>query len=383
MATLTEFMRFRDLPKEIRLMIWEAALPGPRVVNVFQRPLKKTIGEWENETGLSWPHLPPADQDDEDATIDREWDQNMIRSEIVRALGIAWDDYGGYREGHLIGMATNCPPPQILSVCKESYNVAKAQYTQAFTTLGSTAGIWFNFALDTLYLRYDNFQHYTQPEPRHSVNRLLEAFIDFPISGDDPDKVQNVAIFLDPQDFPERPTAEHVGRLLACFLRTPFHGVRKLSLVASNYARLGRDFERDFEGNTYGGISLIDPIDVVTILADMDGEQIPSKSQSRLEFPMLDTWCSDLSLQLVEEELLHDLVGDPMSLDWKPPKFERKVAVSDEILEELDSARRSWENLYLPDEQKIGSELVDADKRLSKETEIRLQEHESGGTTTH
>jgi hypothetical protein len=80
---------------------------------------------------------------------------------------------------------------------------------------------------------------------------------------------------------------------------------------------------------------------------------------------------------MVEEELLHDLVGDPMSLDWKPPKFEPKVAVSDEILEELDSTRRSWEKLYLPDEQKIGSELVGADKHLLKETEIRLQEHES------
>jgi hypothetical protein len=353
-------------------MIWEAALPGPRIVNVFQRPLKKTIGEWEEETGLSWPILPPPEPDDDE---DRAWEQNAIRSEILEALGKYWDDYDGYREGQLIGMATKCPPPQILFVCRESYNVAKAQYTQAFTTLGSTAGIWFNFTLDTLYLRYDNFGHYTQQDRGDSVNKLLEAFNNFPI--DDADKLQNMAIFLDPLDFPSRPTAKQLGRSLAYFLRSPFHGVRKLFLVASNYSRLGRDFERDFEGDTYGGISLIDPIDVVTILADMGGEQIPSKSQPRLEFPMLDTWCSDLSLEMVEEELLHDLVGDPMSLDWKPPKFEPKVAVSDEILEELDSTRRSWEKLYLPDEQKIGSELVGADKHLLKETEIRLQEHES------
>jgi hypothetical protein len=346
MATLTEFTRFRDLPKEIRLMIWEAALPGPRVVNVFQRLLKKTIGEWEEETGLSWPILALPEPDDDE---DREWERNAIRSEILQALGKYWDDYDGYREGQLIGMATKCPAPQILFVCRESYSVAKAQYTQAFTTLGSTAGVWFNFTLDTLYFRYDNFGYYTQQDRGNSVHKLLEAFINFPI--DDADKVQNLAIFLDPQDFPERPTADQLGRSLACFLRLPFYGVRKLSLIASNYARLGRDFERNFEGDTYGGISLIDPIDVVTILAGMDGEPVvTSKSQSRLEFPMLNTWCSDLSLELVEEELLHDLMGDPMPLDWKPPKFERKVAVSDEILEELDSARRSWEKLYLPDE---------------------------------
>jgi hypothetical protein len=237
--------------------------------------------------------------------------------------------------------------------------VVKAQYTQAFTTLGSTAGIWFNFTLDTLYLRYDNFGHYTQRDPRNSVNKLLEAFNSFPI--DDADKVQNVAIFLDRLDFPSRPTAEQLGRSLACFLRSPFHGVRKLSLVAKNYARLGRDFERDSEGDTYGGISLIDPIDDVIIIGDMGGERIPSKS---LEYHMPDTWCSDISLELVEEELLHDLVGDPMSLDWKPPKFERKLAVSDEILEGLDSARRFWEKIYLPDQQEIGSELVDADKEM-------------------
>jgi hypothetical protein len=352
MATITEFTQFRDLPKEIRLMIWEAALPGPRIVNVLQRPLKKTIGEWEEETGLSWPILPPPEPDDDE---DREWEQNGIRSEILDALGKFWDDYDGYREGQLIGIATKCPPPQILFVCRESYNVVKAQYTQAFTTLGSTAGIWFNFTLDTLYLRYDNFGHYKQQDRGNSVNELAEALNRFPI--DDADKVQNVAIFLDRVDFPSRPTAEQLSGSLACFLRSPFHGVRKLSLVAKNYARVGRDFE----GDTYGGISLIDPVDDVIIIGDMDEEQIPWKS---LEYHTPDTWCSDLSLELVEEELLHDLVGDPMSLDWKPPKFELKVAVSDEILEQLDSTWRFWEKIYLPDQQEIGSELVDADMEM-------------------
>jgi hypothetical protein len=323
-------------------MIWEAALPGPRIVNVFQRPLKKTIGEWEEETGLSWPVLLPPEPDDNE---DRLWEQNAIRSEILEALGKYWDDYDGYREGHLVGMSTKCPPPQTLFACRESYNVAKAQYTQVFTTIGSTAGIWFDFTLDTLYFRYDNFGHYTQQDRGNSVNKLLEAFINFPI--DDADKVQNLAIFLDAQDLPEPPTAGQLGRSLACFLRLPFHGVRKLSLVANNYARVGRDFERDFEGDTYGGISFFDPIDVVGILSGMDGEAVVHSRSLPGEFPLLNTWCSDLSLELVQEELLHDLVGDPMSLDWKPPKVERKVAVSDEILEELNSAQRSWEELNL------------------------------------
>jgi hypothetical protein len=30
----TCFHRFNDLPREIRLLIWEAALPGPRIVHL-------------------------------------------------------------------------------------------------------------------------------------------------------------------------------------------------------------------------------------------------------------------------------------------------------------------------------------------------------------
>jgi hypothetical protein len=44
------FTKFPKLPKEIRLMIWKAALPGPRVVTIRLAPLKFTIGEWNEMT---------------------------------------------------------------------------------------------------------------------------------------------------------------------------------------------------------------------------------------------------------------------------------------------------------------------------------------------
>jgi hypothetical protein len=58
---------------------------------------------------------------------------------------------------------------------------------------------------------------------------------------------------------------------------------------------------------------------------------------------MLDTWSADLDMEIVKERLL-ETFGDDMCVDWKPSRIERKVAVTDEILEELDSARRSWED---------------------------------------
>ena len=55
-------------------MIWEHALPGPRVVNLRQKKLKKTIGEWETETGYTWP-LPKGRMEAEDTD---EEDDNVI-----------------------------------------------------------------------------------------------------------------------------------------------------------------------------------------------------------------------------------------------------------------------------------------------------------------
>lgn len=44
-TSVSSFTMFSKLPKEIRLMIWEAAMPGPRIVPIMQRELNKTIGQ--------------------------------------------------------------------------------------------------------------------------------------------------------------------------------------------------------------------------------------------------------------------------------------------------------------------------------------------------
>ncbi|KAH6674708.1 hypothetical protein B0J14DRAFT_587939 [Halenospora varia] len=42
----SNFPRFGDLPLELRSMIWEAALPEPRLVEIRHAPLKLTVREW-------------------------------------------------------------------------------------------------------------------------------------------------------------------------------------------------------------------------------------------------------------------------------------------------------------------------------------------------
>lgn len=63
-----------------------------------------------------------------------------------------------YNELHLVGLISETPPPEILNVCKESLGVVTKSYAPYFRCLGSVAETWFNFEIDTLYLRYDTFE---------------------------------------------------------------------------------------------------------------------------------------------------------------------------------------------------------------------------------
>jgi len=44
-------------------MIWERALPGPVVINIHQRKLKKTVEEWEEENNMRWSSRPDWEED--------------------------------------------------------------------------------------------------------------------------------------------------------------------------------------------------------------------------------------------------------------------------------------------------------------------------------
>ncbi|KUJ08841.1 uncharacterized protein LY89DRAFT_690819 [Mollisia scopiformis] len=49
----TMFTLFNRLPMELRLKIWEAALPGPRVVNIREKRLKRSRQAEETFPGLA------------------------------------------------------------------------------------------------------------------------------------------------------------------------------------------------------------------------------------------------------------------------------------------------------------------------------------------
>jgi len=219
-------------------MIWERALPGPRVVHIRQRKLKKTIGEWETETGKKWPVLgssetdPDLDseyEDSDDEYFERFLSEDAVFRERQRALmrycidADVYDD-DGYKKGHLLGIYSEHPFPGLLYACRESYGVVSKSYTKSFWSLGSMAQTWFNFNTDTLYLRYDTFSYYqAAAEGTFSLgdelqggNRILDT--------ENLRKVKKLAVLLDTKH-QEGPEGWLLGVLQA------FGNVEELSMV--------------------------------------------------------------------------------------------------------------------------------------------------------
>ncbi|KAG0647461.1 hypothetical protein D0Z07_6728 [Hyphodiscus hymeniophilus] len=107
-ASLDSFPQFKKLPLELRLQIWNAALPGPRVVRVRTRPIR---------------------------FYNRDYDSDNIEAMMMHAF-------------------FSCTsPPTILFVNRESREEAQLTYKLAFgcQKLDIPNMVYFNFELDTLY----------------------------------------------------------------------------------------------------------------------------------------------------------------------------------------------------------------------------------------
>jgi len=114
----------------LRLMIWEMALPCPRIVSVEMRSLKKTHLEWEREKEVS------------NKTAENTTDSETM-PEASRATSHDCERPGvdpPLIDGHLPGIKSNTPPPQILLACCESFAAATKFYERVFSIDPSSGG---------------------------------------------------------------------------------------------------------------------------------------------------------------------------------------------------------------------------------------------------
>jgi hypothetical protein len=174
-SPLMSFPLFPKLPREIRLVIWEFAVPGPRIVPLVQRVVKAVEEEWNRIL-------------DDDSC---ESDDGSLMCINEKA------EYGDYY--NLRGFQSDILAPSILFVNREAYHVATKHYTKTFsnvqpnsngkydedhTTLPET---WFDYENDILFLdwwtTFRNFYAF--------YLRLLDFLSEEAL------KVQNLAITVD------------------------------------------------------------------------------------------------------------------------------------------------------------------------------------------
>jgi len=339
------FPQFPKFPKEIRLMIWNAALPGPRVVDIRQRKLKITIGEWEQKSGRSWPVFPGEMDVGEEAAgatgkkhiegvseeaagtlfhLSRKFQRRVMRSRINDALGALSFNSDSYREANFLGLYSECPPPEILPVCREAFDVASRAYPSVFSGPGSFGQTWFNGDFDTLYIRSDKYWVYPLGGP------ILDINDGFPVlDTENMRKVSKLAILWDLEPTPHlgpgsRPPVED---WTAPVLKL-FGGVEELILILRHYED---DTEQDCSN-----VSFIDPIDVDKALEIYNKIISDPTSEDSLDVPLLDMGIGELDMELLEEYRQNFGEGNP---SWAMPKFVQKIAVTEDVKKKLDDAR--------------------------------------------
>ncbi|KUJ10577.1 uncharacterized protein LY89DRAFT_760559 [Mollisia scopiformis] len=138
------FTLFNRLPTELRLKIWEAARPGPRVVNIKERLV-------ERNGQPTWALWSPS----------------------------------------------KAPSP--LFACRESHHVALKFFVPCFAFASSIPETYFDFRTDTCYLRFDAFADDCADVFEFFIQRLERIY-----DTDHVRQVQNLAVLLNPEDVSAR-----------------------------------------------------------------------------------------------------------------------------------------------------------------------------------
>ena len=365
------FTVFPKLPQEIRLMIWEFALPGPRVVNIRQRRIKKTIGEWESESGKQWPIPRGGSESEPDSPTDNEQEYQRKsypnssenarfrcdeRDALASCLGAKIYKCNDklYKQAHLTGVISEQPFP-IPYVCRESYEVVSKSYARCFRCLGSVASTWFNFDNDTLYLRCDTFSSYrkyqsdmdTFTDDLGGGHRLMDT--------ENLRKVKKLAILVEKRQL-EEPE-------LAAVLEA-FGNVEELSLVVDHRQDVGDEDE----------LLITEPIDYEkTQRAYQDFNPRPGDADIPVPIPFnLDTSRAEFDMTYLEG-LRYEDINIFGTFPWKIPVIKPKVVLAKLFTEQLEVDKECRELMMEEIIEKWESMEKAEDKTLLREIRVDIE----------
>ena len=279
-----KFTKFNELPKEIRLLIWEQALPGPRIVHLQRHLLRSydTTRVWSDKSiedvdDEGWPRFFDVRWEDSDAEEMSDDDREE------RRFGPE-DPPRGFRS-----QSPESTAPALVFVCRESLEVAARFYTKAFGDDYAFPETWFDFEIDTLYLDWG----------WHGVSDTPFGAADF---GDDVLKVKHLALYNSRDDYQLRGTEENEG--LVCEILDEFCNLETLTLVNRRH---------DESGEKTSDLVFMDPMDLL-IWQQYRGCNTPDVDMTKLNL-------------CIEELLEAEAHLSQMTIDWgelKPIKTQRR-----------------------------------------------------------
>jgi hypothetical protein len=343
------FTKFLELPREIRLIIWKAALPPPRIVELQQRNLKITLGE------SRWGGCPeiPTRRD----FIDYYMEYENGRPRLCKVLGFEdLSELQGIIFLHLPkeerriarhetnlnawipflpmpGLRSALPSLQIQSImlsCRESHVVASRFYKRAFGTHAGLPETYFDFQRDTLYLRSDTFQDNDYTNREEMLGPLLSV-ADTSLA-----KVEMLAIFSDLDGSPWSGRWESPTELLLSVLQY-FPNLKDFTFVVDHYRTAAEGIRFD-EGSVF-----IDPINVYDTFeryresspGQYFWEHVAMPKEPEMDYDWAEVNFVELKAQSVRS-VREGGVG------WKIPSIHYKVALSPEHMDELESERKLY-----------------------------------------
>jgi hypothetical protein len=227
------FPRFNDLPKEIRLSIWEFAIPAPRLVEVIERDLAtfpkdvvRQVDEWKAHPEELPQELKGTWKSDEEI---------LERLELLAEQTPTWLGADELQMSEpLVNIFSPCRPPAMLFACRESNGVASKLYDRAFDTKDTALTFpqtYFDFDRDILYICWNTYH------PDWTFKRLI-YFLTHSFDPETRQRVKNLAILVKEHEL------EQFGftiEWIVTHISNAFTGLKSLILVprhVGNY--LGR-----------------------------------------------------------------------------------------------------------------------------------------------
>jgi hypothetical protein len=250
------FPQFGNLPKEIRLEIWEAALPGPRIVELREKPLKIAFGDFRHQVQYHKINWEQRSNQSIDGSINEAPTARILRenSWLDRMNQEIFMNPNLLSSRHLTpmtGFKSYCRAPDILFACRESHEVAIKHYERAFDMVASHPETWFDFHRDVLYIRWDKFTFNRTTVQFDDLRYYIPCTFNEEVRG----RIENLAILMDKKNI-RNYGEKNLEKFLSCIL-CHFDGVKTLTLVAKHVG----DYPGSEADRNRMELSLLDPID--------------------------------------------------------------------------------------------------------------------------